>query len=262
MKGIKPHTHAERERVVAEILPLIKKKFGTNLLGIAAQGSFARGDDGPYADLELIAFLARMPRGPRVLPHIQGFGKIVDGMLVELVWTTAEGYVKDVKDLTPYWWIAGSDRLLPLYGRRYIARLNRTRSRVTDAACLKAVVSSWHEVQEETAKALGAIAARNRDALPLLAASMLNRYLITLALLNRRPYTTAAKMVKEARTFPVKPPAFGRLVRLINGGCRDLPALKRAIEATFAGFERILESRGATLYDDHLDLSTKPQTPY
>jgi hypothetical protein len=262
MKGIKPHTHAERERVVAEILPLIKKKFGANLRGVAAQGSFARGDDGPYADLELIAFLERLPRGPRILPHTQGFGKVVDGMLVELVWTTAAGYIKDVKELTPYWYIAGSDRLLPLLGRRYVERLNRVASRVTDEACLKAVVAGWPEVQEETAKVLGVIARRNRDALPLLAAVMLDRYLITLALLNRRPYTTAAKMVKEARTFKVKPPAFGRLVRLVNDGCRDLPALGRAVEATFAGFEKILEGRGATLYDDHLDLRTKSRTAY
>lgn len=262
MNGIKPHTHADRERVVAEIIPMIKKKFGANLLGIAAQGSFARGEDGPYSDLELIAFLKRMPRGPRVLPNIQGFGMIVDGMLVELVWTTAEGYIKDVKEMSPYWYIAGSDRLLPLFGRCYVERLNRVASRVTDEICLRAILKTWHEVQEETTKTLNAIAARNREALPLLAASMLDRYLITLALLNRRPYTTAARMIKEARRLEVKPPAFGRLVRLFNDGCRDLPALERAIEATFASFERILEGRGATLYDEKLDLRIKPKTPY
>jgi len=65
MRGIKKYTHKEREKILHEMIPLIKRKFGKNLLAVAARGSFARNTDQPYSDLELFAFLKEMPRGQK-----------------------------------------------------------------------------------------------------------------------------------------------------------------------------------------------------
>lgn len=37
MKGIKKHTHQDRERIVGEMVPLLQKKLGDNLVELAAQ---------------------------------------------------------------------------------------------------------------------------------------------------------------------------------------------------------------------------------
>ena len=73
MKGLKKHSHRDREKIIEEIIPLIKNKFGSNLIALAAQASYARGEDCPYSDLELIAFLKEMPGGSK---EIGAMGRI------------------------------------------------------------------------------------------------------------------------------------------------------------------------------------------
>ena len=86
MKGLKKHSHQDRERVIRELVPLIKKKFGDNLIALAADASYARGEDFDYSDLELFAFVKEMPEGK----DMEGMSRIRDGMLIELIWTTRE----------------------------------------------------------------------------------------------------------------------------------------------------------------------------
>ena len=71
--------------------PLVKKRFGENLIALAACGSYARNEDCDYSDLELVAFVKKMPRGKKV----GGFAKLYDGMLIELTWSTRETYLKN-----------------------------------------------------------------------------------------------------------------------------------------------------------------------
>ena len=120
MKGLKKHSHQDRERVIRELVPLIKKKFGDNLIALAADASYARGEDFDYSDLELFAFVKEMPEGK----GMEGMSRIRDGMLVELIWTTREWYLAKVKEVTEEWYIAGSDTLLPIINEEFI--LSRT----------------------------------------------------------------------------------------------------------------------------------------
>jgi hypothetical protein len=110
MLGMPRYTHAERQQVIEELLPLIQGKFGANLVAVAVSASFARGEDADYSDLELIAFVQRMPAdAPR-----GGMGRIRDGMLVELVWTTRAAYRASTRDVTSNWYIAGSELIISL----------------------------------------------------------------------------------------------------------------------------------------------------
>ena len=232
------------------MIPLIRKKFGDELVAVAACASFARGEDADYSDLEMVAFVKSMPEGR----WWDGVGKIRDGMLVELVWMTAEGYLRNVKEVTGDWYIAGSDTLLPIINEEFIRELNGYRVANLREKCLKRAALHWHEVQEATAKVLNAILADNRDGLPLLAFDMLRHMLIVLSFLNQTPYVTFARFVSQARSFQVKPADFEKLNdALAHGVTRDLPSLQTTVTNVFTQFEKIFEELGVELYDEDVD---------
>jgi hypothetical protein len=249
MKGLRKYTHAERARIVEELLPAIRRKFGENFIALAAQGSFARGEDFGYSDLELVAFVREMPVGKAW----DGFGKIIDGLLIELVWMTRETYLERTREVTKDWFIAGSDILFPIINREFIDELNAYRVENLREKCLKEAKHRWSEVQESTAKTLNAIASENRENLPLLFGDMLVHMLVSLSFLNQTPYVTFAGFVTQARLFEIKPASFERLLDAPRY-FQNLPELEKIIERVFAEFEGIFENQGVELYDKNLNL--------
>lgn len=252
MEGIKKYTHQDRERIVQEMVPLIKKKFGKNLVALAVSASFARGDDYDYSDLELNAFLKKNPPGKKRL----GMSKISDGLLVELTWSTEEDYIKSTKEVTKEWYLAGSDILVPIINKPFIDRLNKYKVTDLEKKCLRQALIHWNQVQESTAKVLNAIGQKNREHIPYLMLWMLDCMLISLSLINQTPYITAAKVITQARAFKLKPERFDDLLDIIdNGDYRDLVSLEKTITAVFEGFEDIFKQLGCRLYDDNVDPS-------
>ena len=250
MKGLKKYTHHERQKIIEKILPQIRRKFGDNLIALAAQGSFARNEDFDYSDLELIAFVKEMPVG-----H-WGIGKIVDGLLVELIWTTRENYIAETLEVTDMWYLSASDKLLPIINAEFINELKNYRAENLKEKCLAEAVRHWHEVQESTAKTLNAIASKNRDGLPLVLFDMVRHFLVSLSLLNQTPYTTFSRFVSEARNFAVKPAEFDDLLDLIvKGEYQDLQFLEAKIETVFSQFEAIFEDLGVELYDEEINFN-------
>jgi hypothetical protein len=257
MKGIKPYTHADRQRVIEEILPLIRKKFGDNLIAVAVSASYARGEDSHYSDLELIAFVDEVPGGARR----GGMGRIRSGMLVELVWTTREAYLAGTRDVTGDWYIAGSDVLLPLINAAFVEDLNRYQVDRLREKCLAQARRHWYEVQESTAKVLNAILAGNRDGVPLLLFDMTLHMLIVLSFLNQTPYITFARFVAQARAFELKPAGFDALLdTIVQGSYQDVGALRATVEGVFEQFEAIFEALGVELYDDNIDPNAGSKT--
>lgn len=248
MKGLKKHTHHDRQRVIEEILPQIREKFRDNLIALAAQGSFARNEDSDYSDLELIAFVKKMPEGRH------GIGKIRDGLLIELVWTTRENYIAETLEVTKMWYLSASDVLLPIINTEFINELSKYRIENLREKCLAEAKHHWHEVQESTSKVLNAIEAENRDGLPLVLFDMTRHFLISLSLLNQTPYTTFARFVSEARVFAIKPPKFDSLLEIIvQGAYQDLPKLEDLTVTVFLQFEKIFEKFGIDLYEGKID---------
>jgi len=245
MTGIQAHTHAERAHIARQLIPLLQQKFGATLLAIAAQGSFARGDDGPYSDLELIAFVQNSPAdGSR------GYGKIYQGMLIEVVWKTPEHYLRDVQKPSEDWYLAGSDQLLPLYGAPFIQQLEARKQQVAFAKFLDIARHHWHKVQESTAKVLNALHRNKRQHLPLLLFDMYRHMAISLALLNQQPYTTFATILEEAIQLEWTPEGFIALSnKIVKNPFQDMEELQLLVEQVFTGLEQQFEQLGVRLYD-------------
>lgn len=250
MKGLKKHSHKDRENVIKEITPLIKKKFGENLIALAAQASYARNEDLDYSDLELIAFVREMPEDKK----IGGMGKICNGMLVELLWMTKETYLADVLEVTGNWYIAGSDSLLPIINGSFIESIAEHKVENLKEKCLNHAANHWYEVYESTAKVLNAITVENRTGLALLVFDMYLHMLIVLSFLNQIPYVTFAKFIAQSKKFKIKPRYFGELTEIIiSGNYQALSDLKNVVETVFSEFEDMLEELGFDPYDDNVD---------
>ncbi|MBN1211959.1 MAG: hypothetical protein JXA92_05225 [candidate division Zixibacteria bacterium] len=250
MKGIKKHTHADREKVIRDIVPLIKKMFGDNLLALATCCSFARDEDTDYSDLELVAFVKTMPpdksRG--------GLAKMFDGMLIELVWMTRENYLKTTLDVNEYWHYSGSDRLRPIINEEFIAELGTYRPANLRQKCLDQAVGCFAEYQEAVTKVLNAVNQRNREGVPVVFGDMITQLLKLLSFLNQEPYVTASRMFAQARQFRTKPKSLDTLLDMaVEGGYRDLDMLHEVTVAVFEEFETIFEDLGLVLYDDDID---------
>ena len=250
MKGLKKYSHEDREKVIEEMVPLIKRRFGENLVALAAQASYARNEDADYSDLELIAFVREMPEGKKV----GGMGRIRDGMMVELVWMTKETYLAETLDVTEDWFIAGSDTLLPIINEAFIECLVEYRIENLVEKCLEQAVRRWYEVQEAAAKVLNAVGKRNSTGVSLLVFDMYLHMLVVLAFLNRTPYTTFSQFIAESRRFETKPDSFEELTRIVTDGTyQNLSRLGKVVADVFAEFEEIFAELGAELYDDSVD---------
>jgi len=250
MKGLKRYSHNDRQRVIEEMIPLIQRKFGDNLLALAASASYARNEDTDYSDLELTAFVKEMPAGQRR----GGMGKIRDGLLVELIWMTRETYLEDTREVTYNWYIAGSDTLLPIINKAFIDDLNSYNVENLAEKCLAQAIRRWHDVQESTAKVLNAVLVGNRESIPLLLFDMLLHMLIVLSFLNQTPYITFARFITQARSFNIKPESFEALLDIVvQGQYQELERLHETVVTVFSQFETIFEGLGIELYDQDVD---------
>jgi len=245
MKGIRPHSHADRERVVRKLVPALRQKFGDNLIAVAAQASFARGDDAAYSDLEIAVFLREMPKE---LPA--GWTSAIrDGLLIEIWFTTRDDYIAHIKDVTDEWYIAGSDVILPVVNKPFLDELAALALPDLRERIVRRAVRLWPGLQEDVTKTLNAVDAGNRDGLPMVLFYLMKDALAMLAFFNGKPYTTLGRYIPQARQFPVKPDRFDEFLDImVDGSYTDLKELREIVVGMFEGFERLFEERGVALY--------------
>ena len=249
--GLQPHTHAERAALIEQLIPLWQKKFGDNLLAIAASASYARGEDIAYSDLEMEVFLKEKPVGEDA--YLQ---RVVDGMLIEVLYRTPEEFLRDRLELPPHWHLSASDRLLPVYNAPFLEKLlqQAQAAQHSEAEFLQVAAQERGPLQESFAKVLNAVEQNNVEGVSLLLMDAVLTLLKVLALLNRRPFITFARYIEQARQFPIKPDRFDDLLDiLVQGSYQDLPRLRQAILDVFVGVEALFARRGLALYNDSLD---------
>jgi len=250
MKGIKKYNHEDRQKVIEEMVPLIKKKFGDNLVALASLASFARGDDTDYSDLEMVAYLKEMPKSKEP----RGMSKIRDGMLIELEWTARDEEIKSTHEVTNDWYIAGSDVQKAIINEEFINEINDYKPDNLKRKCLIRAACHWNIVQEAACKVLNAVAQNNKEGISLLVFEMSIEMLKELAFLNQTPYVTFSSYISQAKEFKLKPANFDELIEVMESGTyTDLANLKRIVETVFSQFEKIFADLDFDLYYDNVD---------
>ncbi|MEK7540448.1 MAG: kanamycin nucleotidyltransferase C-terminal domain-containing protein [Patescibacteria group bacterium] len=247
MKTIQKHTHADRISIAKSMVPGIKKMFGSNLVAIAVRGSTAKNTDGPYSDLELFAFIRKMPEDQKYKPYGK-LRKIVDGLLIELIWVTPDTYLSQVKDISPAWFGSGADYLLPLFESRIIQTLNAFKPENKEKKCLDQAAALWDHLQEAATKVLNAALAKNKSGMPLVMGDLFSNMLKMVSFLNAKPYTTFAQLVTESRKMKYRPKDFEKLTKLIvNGEYGKCSEIFKLVYSVMEEFEQVLLEAGYTL---------------
>jgi hypothetical protein len=250
LKTICPHSHADREGIIKEMIPYVKNKFGDNLVALAACCSYARFDDADYSDLELTAFVKEMPTDK----SRDGVAKIYKGLLIELLWMTRETYLRTTLDVNEYWHYSGADTLLPILNEEFVNEISAYRPRALKGKCLDQAIGCFTEVQEAVSKVLNAVNQDNHQGMPLLFFDMLNQILRTLSFVNQTPFTTASMIIAQARQFPVQPEHFSTLLdSAVAGHYQDFGKLKDLTVTVFGELEMLFDKLGLPLMDDNLD---------
>ena len=238
MKEIKPHTHRERLEAARRLISIIRKKLGSNLIAVAACGSFARNKDIEYSDLELVAFVKKLPQTPWEIR------KIVDGLLIVVVVETKDSYIRKYLEVSDVWYASGSERLSPVLNKKFVQKFMNFKPEKVKEKCIKQVKSRFYQYQEITAKTLNAILEKNREGFPIIFHQMIKELLIILSYLNQTPYTTLGSYVSEARKFALKPDGFDQLVEISSDGrFGHWQALKQLVENVFSDMEQMIVKR-------------------
>jgi hypothetical protein len=244
MKGIKKNTHKEREAVLLEMVPLIKRKFGKNLLAIAARGSFARNTDQPYSDLELFAFLKEMPHGQKKLPYAK-MHKIRNGLSVELIWITERTYINEVKEVNGSWFGQGSETLMPFYGKKIIDKLNRHKPKDVKQKALEQAAELWPGIFFSSSAVIKIAKKKDHEKISLAMYHMFDNILNFLAFINQAPYSSSSRKIIESKKFKIKPKDFSKLRSLIlRGDFREYAEIKKLTTSVVQDIRGCLQDAG------------------
>lgn len=247
--GLRKYTHAQRAKLLQDlIVPMLRKELGTNLIAIAADGSYARYTDTDFSDLELMVFVRDKANLPR------GFSKLYRGLLIEGLFITEEEYHKTIDEPNEAWYIAGSDRLLPIKNPKFIHRLQQYHVKNLAGKCEAIALPLLNEIQETFGKLFNAISSRNHENLFLILADAVMVSLRLLSYINHKPYTSLNSMISEARKLKKKPKGFDEFLELvIDGRYYDLVTLGKCSRNLFSGIEDYFKQRyGRLMYDGDL----------
>ena len=257
VEGLRPHTRDDRRRLIDELIELHRRHLADDLLGLATQGSYARGGDSAYSDIELVAFLRTVPGTANWADCVQ----IWQGMLVDIIWTTPAEYIARVKEITPQWHLAGSDHLGALINPSLIAEVNAHEPANRAVRCIEQAQRQWPVVQEAAGKVLNALSRGDVASVGRLLFALLDAVLAVLAFLNERPYASPSTALVEAQALPKRPRGFEAVVALATDGAyADVSRTRQAVVDMFTGLEELFRDEGIALYESELVLRPVPSS--
>lgn len=243
MDGLKRHTRPERARVIEALVPAVMRHMEGHLVAMAVAGSFARGTDGPYCNVEIIGFVKK-PMGARATLRV-----VHDGLGIDLWFPTGEEYCQGQgSSLHPAWHHWGP--LRPLVNEAFIAEMNAARGEDRPGERMQHLGESWPQLRAAMAALLAAVETGDADAAPGLYWRLVDEVCGALSILNARPFTSRATAFTEAQFFTVRPAAFGQL---LSPGAMTATELARLAYINVAELEQILTSEGVKLWESELD---------
>ena len=253
-EGLKRHTRLEREGMIDALVPPIIRHMGHQLVALGVGGSFARGADSAYSDLELIGFVGK-PAGPRSAARF-----VHDGIVVDIGFVTRQEFLDRTKTkVHPAWPFTARTVLLPLINDAFVRELNAVPYNNSPQDCMQALGAFWPEIQQAAARLLTAVEGGNAAPAPYLYWQAVEKFCVALSLLNARPFTTRAAMFGEARQFPLLPASFESLL-IPAGEAVDVVELARRVHKTFWEIERLSIAHGLVPQASSLDAFVREQS--
>lgn len=250
MPGPQAFSHAERMSRAREIAEKFRARF--DVLAIGLYGSLARGDDGPYSDIEMYC-VARGEGIDQDYEWSEGAWKAevnVQSRDVLTAWAAA---------LDEFWPLTHGScvNILPLHDpNRFFESL---KGHVFDHAdeeyddLIRGVIVG--ELYEFLGKIRNAAASGKTENLPALAVEMAQYGAYIIGLANRKLYASSTTMFGESRALTDKPEGYESLCELVTGGRLENPAeIARAAEQFWQGVEAWAGQKSIPLHQKLADL--------
>jgi hypothetical protein len=247
--GLKKYTHDQRTKIIKKIVvPILKKELKKNLIAIAADGSYARNEDVDFSDIELIIFVKNKNNLPR------GFGKIINGVLVEGMFMTVGDFYREVLDVNDEWYISGSDRLKAITNPSFIEKVKKYNVHDLSDKCFEFSKKALFENQECFGKLFNAIKKKNEENIFPVLMYVVMQVLKIMSFINKTPYKTLGSFITQAKEFKIKPEGFDEFIELIvNGKYTNLGILEVRSKRLFVGIEQFfMRKMGRDIYDSDL----------
>ncbi len=250
MPGPQTFSHVERMSRAHEIAETFRAHFG--VLAIGLYGSLARGDDGPYSDIEMYC-VARGEGIDEDYEWSEGAWK------AEVNVQSPEVIAAWAAELDEFWPLTHGScvNILPLHDpTRFFESL---REAVFDHAdeeyddLIRGVIVG--ELYEFLGKIRNAAAGGKTENLSALVVEMAQYGAYIIGLANRTLYTSSATMFSESRALADKPSGYDQLCELVTSGRLENPAqIARAADRFWEGIEAWAAEKSIPIHQNLGDL--------
>lgn len=246
-----PRTHADRMALAERISRRLFELHGSAVVAVGIYGSTARGEDGPYSDLEMMAIVREGE------DHTHEW--TAENWKAEVNVRTLAGALDSAGELDGEWPLVQGEfaHVLPLHDPGDIFALLRRRvfdhSDAEFDALMRGVivgdilelVGKWRNMQ-----ARGAFAG-----MPALAVKLAQHSVWLIGMANRALYSSSSQVFVEALQMPNRPPGFDAVCeRVMSGDLRDSASLIEQCEALWRGIVVWADDRRIALISDPLEL--------
>jgi kanamycin nucleotidyltransferase len=246
-------TREERLETAQRIFERVMQLHGDDVLAAGLYGSMARGDDGPFSDIEMMVVLKRAgvdesaewTAGPwKAEVNFRSRRVVLEGASeLEGEWAMVQGEYVNV---------------LPLHDpTRFFSKL---RKRVFDhnneamRVCMREVIVG--DMYELAGKWRNQQAANRFDFMPAIAFKLAQFGAWLMGLSHRRLYTTSAAMLAESLALPDRPAGYDTLCHAVmRGELSDAKQVITLCEGCWAGVVAWAEAKGIALVTDPLNLT-------
>jgi kanamycin nucleotidyltransferase len=238
--GPVPKNHTDRLSLATDIAERARRRF--NAAAVAAYGSLARGDDGPYSDIELICVADAVDDTIEWL-H--------DGWRIEVDVRSPDSLLHHASSVASDWSITHANYVytLPIHDPdRFFGRLATVVKNAPQTAFDRAIANlCGGELHQAIAKLRNA---RSRGEPPppgfVFYVAKIGYWLLGLA--NRHPYATASRALAESLSLAERLPGYDPLCRMaLAGDITDSNAVFEACEAFWRGAAECAAARGMAL---------------
>lgn len=262
-EGPQAQARAARLQTLDQIVAALHERYGAKLVAIGLYGSLARGEDGPYSDIELFC-VVDIPGTDVDYEWVYGAGKAEINVLGLDVVRASARQVEDNWSLDQGQWA----HCRPLFGDLAFFDELKHLALTPDKAAVDAMVAEIvvGELYEWMGKLRNAQARAEPSGLALLACGFVERMAWVLGLVHRHLYRTGMTLLAESRALPDRPAGYDIACEMVMAGDLGDPArVAAALEAAWAGLGPWLAQHGvemaAATAGPWIDEKQRPATP-